>query len=137
MKRACRNKYCGNEAAKGRKECHRCRKKKWAENNPMKYTYANLRTNAKRRKKPFEITFDQFKRFVVQTEYMYGKGKTRKALTIDRIEEEKGYVDGNLQVLENETNIRKYLEWKWNGTKMEFTVITSKVTKSNNDETPF
>lgn len=139
MLRTCKNSYCKNKAAKGRNYCYRCTKRKWAKKNSLKYAYNNLKSNAKRRNKPFDLTFDEFKRFAIKTNYMYGKGKTKNSLTIDRIDEDGGYTLKNIQVLENEKNIQKYLEWKYDeeSRKMKFVTIISKVTNRDENQTPF
>lgn len=82
--------------------------KKWAKNNPMRYTFNNLKQNAKRRGKEFSLTFDQFKEFAIETDYMLGKGRTRTSLHIDRDREEEGYHIDNIKVLENHKNVKKY-----------------------------
>lgn len=40
---------------KNRTICYKCISRKYRENNPIKASYQNLRTNAKRRKKRIQI----------------------------------------------------------------------------------
>ncbi len=42
---------------------------------------------------------------------MAGRGITKNCLHVDRKDETKGYVPGNLQILTNSKNIQKYLTW--------------------------
>jgi hypothetical protein len=84
----------------------------FAERHPEKYAFNNLKQNAKRRGKVFELTFEQFQQFAVETEYMAGKGITKHGLHIDRIDPEKGYLIQNIRVLTNSENVirhRKYM----------------------------
>lgn len=79
----------------------------------MKASYINLRENAKRRKKVFTITFDDFKQFCYQTDYMVGKGRTKNCYSVDRKKEELGYIPGNLQCLTVGQNKKKHLEYDY------------------------
>ena len=85
----------------------------WRLNNPMKHAYNSLKSNAKARGKDFDLTFDQFKKFAVKTDYMNMRGRTGQAYHIDRIHEEEGYTEGNLQTLKNVDNIKKYVAFKY------------------------
>ena len=108
----CKTKYCRNQTKGKRILCAKCASRKWREENPVKASYANLKNNAKRRGKAFEITLEWYKEFAVRTKYIYGKGRTRESLHIDRIDETKGYTEDNLQALENHKNVTKYLRWR-------------------------
>ena len=81
--------------------------------DPVRYSYVSLRNNAKRRGKVFTITLDYFKQFCYATDYLKGKGRTATSYTVDRIDESRGYVAGNLQVLTLTANVRKYLNYDW------------------------
>lgn len=106
----CKTKRCINQAKTGN-FCHKCVKRKFKENNPERYAYDTLKNNAKRRGKEFTITFEYFKRFAKRTSYIAGKGIEKESLHIDRKKEYLGYVPGNLQVLTNSENIKKYLRY--------------------------
>lgn len=104
----CKTKGCrGEERQAG--YCWACVKKNYKERNPERYAFYVLKNNAKRRGKEFTITFDYFKRFAKKHEYMSKKGRTKTGLHIDRKKEHLGYIPGNLQVLENTDNVKKYL----------------------------
>lgn len=72
--------------------------------NPDKAAYYALKYNAKRRNKPFELTFEQFKEFCDTTGYVEGRGKNRDSLTIDRIDRHKGYTVDNIQIMSHFEN---------------------------------
>jgi len=69
---------------------------------------------------------------------MAGKGITKTSFHVDRIDERRGYVPGNLQVLTNTENIKKYLQYSYyeKGKPANFKTITIK--PDNESETyPF
>lgn len=106
--------YCMNVPTprKGKRPllCSCCYKKQWAENNPVKYLYANLRGNAKRRGKVFDISFPDFLAFVTRENYLKRKrGRTATSVSIDRQNNELGYIAGNLEALTIRDN-----SWKRN-----------------------
>ncbi len=59
---------------------------------------------------PFELTFDQFIEFDIQTGYVESKGRDKESLTIDRIESSKGYFVGNIRAITWQDNCAKKLE---------------------------
>ena len=95
----CSTPYCKNDKVKNRTICDKCRMRKYKENHPMEYTYNNLRCNAKRRGKEFKLTFEEFKKFCEENDYMENKGKTANSLSIDRDKNEEGYFLDNMQAL--------------------------------------
>lgn len=108
MSKRCKTKYCGKKASKGSNYCSACRSRRYRANNPIKASYQNLRSNAKRRGKEFDLTFEQFKKFAIETEYIVGKGRSRTSYHIDRKDPEKGYTIDNIRVLENHENVRRH-----------------------------
>lgn len=109
----CETKYCRKQALKGRKICGACKTRRYRENNPMMASYMNLRANAKRRGKEFTITFEDFRQFCYETDYIQGKGRTKDCYSVDRKDETKGYVPGNLQRLTVGQNKKKHLEYDY------------------------
>jgi hypothetical protein len=75
--------------------------------DPLRYSYLNLKHNAKRRGKAFELSFEDFKAFCRETNYLAGKGKTITSYSIDRIDNDKGYVLGNIRILSVSDNAKK------------------------------
>ena len=110
----CETPYCRNEAAPGRRICYKCKTRKYRQSHPIKSAYQALKDNARRRGKAFDLSFEQFKAFVNRTDYMKGKGRHSDSFHVDRIDETKGYTIGNLQVLTNGENVRKYLQFSYN-----------------------
>lgn len=128
------------------KYCTTCDKKNWRKNNPMKYAYQNLLSNAKYRKIFCDLTFEEFKELCHETDYIAGKGKTSTSYSLDRRIEGKtpGYTKSNIQVLplgvnskkENERRKNKQLIYDWeSGT---FTVVSkSKVLENDSEDNLF
>jgi len=108
----CKTDSCTKEAEKGRSLCHACAKRRYVEKHPFKFAYQNLKGNAKRRGKVFDLTFEEFKKFAVETEYWHKRGKKSTSLHIDRKDETLGYTAGNIQPLENCANLKKYRKFK-------------------------
>lgn len=102
---------CGNKAqrkgVKWHKFCSKHRAQRQKETSPARYAYDRLKVNARRRCKVFTISFEYFKTWCEETGYLLMKGRSKKAATIDRIDDSKGYEPGNLQVLTNSDNVRK------------------------------
>ena len=113
---------CGKPAAPGRKLCHACAMRRWRQNNPIKAAYFTLRDNAIRRGKDFSLTFAQFRKFCRGSGYLEGKGRKPECLSIDRIDNSRGYEKGNLAVLTVSMNASKgaYERWDmpWNPPKV-------------------
>lgn len=63
--------------------------------------------NAKRRGKPFTITFAYFCQFAIKCQLMLNKGRTAEAYTVDRIDNSLGYIPGNIQMLPRRDNTIK------------------------------
>jgi heterodisulfide reductase subunit C len=88
--------------------CYKCISRKYRENNPIQSSFQNLKTNAKRRGKEFTLTFNEFKKFAIETNYIFGKGRSKTSFHIDRIDEILGYCITNIQILTNSENTKKY-----------------------------
>lgn len=114
MVRNCETSNCHRDT-KGRKFCANCRKKQSRDRDPVKYAYDNLVSSARKRKIFIDLTFDQFKHFCSHSEYMKGKGKTIGSYNVDRIIEGPlpGYTASNIQCLDKQKNIKKYIEYNW------------------------
>jgi len=108
-------------------QCYAHAKQDYARRHPLRYCFNSLKQNAKRRGKPFDLTFEQFEEFAIRTDYVNKRGTSAQGYTIDRIDPTKGYTADNIQVLTNAQNVRKYarVDAHWNGQQMEFfTVVT-------------
>ena len=84
------------------------RVRQWRSDNPIRSAFLSLKHNAKRRNIEFGISLDEFKAFVVSCKLWDRRGIEKDSYHIDRIEETVGYVSGNLQMITNEQNIKKY-----------------------------
>jgi len=106
---------------------------------PLRYAYYTLLANAKRRGKFFDLTFEQFCRFAVKTEYMMKKGIWRESYHIDRIREDGGYTIDNIQLLTNSDNVKKYLKYYYDeqDRKMIFSTEVAKSCKHTGIDIPF
>lgn len=122
----CQTHYCRNNTRGGRKLCPKCQSRKWREEHPMEAAYLNLKHNSKRRGKVFALSFEEFRSFAIRTGYVRKKGKQAESFHIDRIDESKGYYIGNLQVLTNSQNVKKFLKWSndEHGKPVHFTTAT-------------
>lgn len=107
----CCEKYCRNKCGNKNPRCGKCDRRNRKLKNPLRSAYDVLKSNAKRRGKVFTITFEYFKKFAIRVDYIAKKGVTKYAYHIDRKNEELGYIPGNLQLLTNEKNVKKYLTY--------------------------
>jgi hypothetical protein len=132
----CATTGCRNQRYKHRKLCNACITRNFRKAHPIKASYDILKHNAIRRGKDFELTLEEYEVFVVQTDYIKGKGKKAANLHIDRKDEEKGYSIDNIQILTNSANVKKFLSYFYDHIKgrMEFTTVTTKV---GDIDTPF
>jgi hypothetical protein len=101
----CITEGCNNEAQRQRKICHKCQKRKYREKYPLKYIYDTVKMNAKRRRKEFTLTFDEFKEFCLKTGYDEKKGKSSDSLSIDRINSLRGYAKDNIRAITLSDNV--------------------------------
>ncbi len=95
--------------------CNSCSNRRYRKRNPMRYAFNNLRENSQRRNISFALSFEQFKKFAIKTEYIQNKGTTKESFSIDRVNNNKGYTVDNIQILtvgENASKgIKKIIEW--------------------------
>lgn len=94
----CITKYCRREKKRGPK-CCRCYWRELKEKDPIRYTFYYVKNNAKRRLKEWGISIEEFRKFCVESGYMESKGKQRWSMSIDRINNERGYYLDNIRIL--------------------------------------
>ncbi len=111
--KGCKNKQYIYRGKKHDRFCTKHRRQQGKEANPARYHYDLLKNNAKRRGKEFSISFQYFKSFCEETKYLELKGKGAKNLSIDRDNDELGYVEGNLKVLTLAHNTKKKYVRYW------------------------
>lgn len=90
-----------------RKLCNTCKSEEFFLRYPAKRAFHNLKNNAKRRGKEFNLSYDWFLKFVTDTNYIEKKGREPHSLSIDRIDNSKGYTEDNLQVITFSENASK------------------------------
>ena len=81
--------------------------RRWREHSPLKAAFATLRNNAKRRGIEFTLSLPDFALFCEQTNYLALKGLGPDDMTIDRINNYKGYEAGNIQMLTRRENSKQ------------------------------
>jgi hypothetical protein len=79
----------------------------WRAAQPMRAAYADLRDSAAARGIEFSLSFEDFERFAIASDYLRRKGPFADSLTVDRIDNLQGYVPGNIQALTRAANSRK------------------------------
>jgi hypothetical protein len=105
----CRTKNCRGQITKsGRSHyCSKCRSRRWRDKFPLHYSFKNLRVRAIQRGKEFTLTREQYVEFAVKTDYGRLKGKTSLSLSLDRIDDTRGYTKDNIQAITLRENSRK------------------------------
>lgn len=109
--------------------------KRWRERNPKKYAYLTLKANAKRRKKLFDLTYEDFEKFCYRYKYIGKKGRTAEGYGVDRKREEDGYTLDNMRILKNGNNVKKYKSYDWES-RTGVTVTTIETAEDRKDN-PF
>lgn len=114
----CKTKYCRRKPTTRVDICNTCYSRAWRKAHPYRDAYHNLKSNAKRRGKSFDLTFEEFKTFAIEVQYLFGKGRKKNSYTIHRIDEEQGYSKTNIGMLTNSDNVKAYhryiklLQWR-------------------------
>lgn len=124
----CQTKYCRGTARKYRKKCPKCRSREYKRKHPMKYFYNVSRLNAKRRGHSFDLTFTEYVQLWKSENKRPGNG-----WHIDRIDPNKGYQSGNVQILSGYLNVMKWHE----NDKFMIDFKHIKVRESDESEAPF
>lgn len=108
--RKCAKRGCKKAAGSKKAMCSKHHAREFAKKYPLKYSFNNLRNRARQRRIEFNLTYEQYERFCLETGYDKKKGRRAGSLTIDRIDVTKGYAPGNLQVLTKSDNSAKMHE---------------------------
>lgn len=109
----CHVRYCRKPSRGKRSLCNKHTSQKTRAGNPAKAAYQTLKTNAKRRKKVFTLTFEQFLQFIADTAYLDHKGRERHCYHIDRIDPRGGYTFDNIRTLTCTENTAKGNTERW------------------------
>lgn len=102
----CASRGCLNDARRG-KYCPKCYSRMWRVNNPVGSAYSRLKDHARERGIHFALTRDYWVWWCNDTGYIDKRGVDGDAMTVDRIRDEVGYVDGNIQMLTKRNNSKK------------------------------
>lgn len=98
---------CGKKKLLHSRFCARHLHHWYKTNHPIKFLYANRRSQAQRRGISWNWPFDDFKSFVEESNYLNMKGRRAEAMSLDRINNNLGYQPGNVQVLSFGQNAAK------------------------------
>lgn len=94
--------------------CSSCRSRKTRAADPVRASFIARRNNADRRGKPFTITLEYFREWCIKVNYFrYKRGRAADSYTVDCKINELGYVPGNLQLLTNRDNVKKYITYDY------------------------
>jgi hypothetical protein len=77
-------------------------------------------SSAKKRNLEFDIRFEFFKKFCVRFDYIGRKGRSAESYTIDRVRNDRGYTEDNIQVMKKRDNVIKYFNYDYR-TKRAYT----------------
>lgn len=93
-------------------DCNTCRHRIWRDANPHLAAWYNLRKSAKRRSLDFTVTFERFFSLAMKAGYHPGQYNMRgpETLSCDRIREEEGYHNDNIQFITMRENSEKFRE---------------------------
>jgi hypothetical protein len=89
-------------------KCYKCISRIRRASDRVKAVYYVIKTSAKRRGLEFTLTLEYLRKFCKDHGYIESKGRLRDQMTIDRIDNSKGYTDDNIQVLQKGINSSKY-----------------------------
>lgn len=87
--------------------CHKHYRRKRREIDPVAVRFNNFKGNAKKRRKVFTITLEEFRGFCKRTGYIIESGKRGQNATIDRRCNAHGYHIWNIQILSLTDNCKK------------------------------
>lgn len=103
----CCEAYCRNLRRKDRRRCHMHDTRRKRKAHPFRYAWHNLKGHAKARRIPFRLPFEVFRKFAIATEYLTRTGNHAGAVTVDRINNKRGYDSKNIQPLSRSENAIK------------------------------
>lgn len=123
----CNTPYCRNKHIHNGLYCYSCYDRTKRKNDPIKYAYANLKFNAKRRGKLFTLSLEYVRELCLASGYVevnsYTKAQKDK-LSFERIDNDKGYEVGNVRVITVSENSRiKYLSYLQKVERIEGDII--------------
>lgn len=106
QKSKCKAERCRHDAASAGL-CSKHYSKKWRAENPMRSCFLIRRSNAKRRKKIWTLTYIQFIFFANQTGYLHLTGRRAWQASIDCFDPVVGYTFTNIRSITVSENSQK------------------------------
>lgn len=110
----CREPRCKNPRRFNRKRkrydllvCHKHESRRKRAANRMRAAWQSLKDHAKARGISFRLSFYHFRKFALQTDYLNRTGRNGHCLTVDRINNRRGYYFKNIQPLTRIKNSEK------------------------------
>jgi hypothetical protein len=105
----CKTKFCRGVPSPGAKSplCPKCKHRQFKERNPLRYFWTLLKSRARERGKEFGLSFEVYRKFALQSGYFEHKGKTSGSLSIDRIDNSRGYFEDNIRAITLGENARR------------------------------
>ena len=134
--------------------CHDCSNKHWmsTKEGAIRFRYSMKKSVARRKGIEFDLTLDEYKRLYEkqagrdgytgqQMSFDFGKGRSRKTASLDRIDNKKGYTPGNVVFCRLSTNGKKGnrpLSWLAEQLKFDFSgeVNDASLAKSREETNP-
>ena len=101
----CWVKGCSRASRSDRCLCHMHEMRRWRAKNRRTADYCTLRDHSRARKIPFQITLDYWRGFT--DAFGFYEVKEDEVLTVDRVNQTKGYVEGNIRVVTISVNSYK------------------------------
>lgn len=90
---------CRKPRQKWQRYCHRHQKALWRQTHPIISAWRGIIDRARRKGREFSLTTADFIDFLEETAYMDSKGRWRHCTHMDRKDNTRGYVRGNIQAL--------------------------------------
>jgi cytochrome c oxidase assembly protein Cox11 len=105
----CCVKYCRHRVRSSEKsnKCAKHRSAAFKEKFPLKYYFNILKQTAKRRGLAFTLVYLDYECLCKKTGYDVNRGKTKDSLSIDRVNNKRGYHLDNVQIITLSANSSK------------------------------
>lgn len=108
----CNTKNCYRETKETVAFCAFCRVKKWRENHPVEYTFANIKNRARQRGIAFLLTLEEWREWCERNNYIALRGNGKNDMTVDREYNDVGYQVDNMVMMTRTQNRNKPAKYK-------------------------
>lgn len=104
----CRTKYCRGYVLPSFHSpyCSKCKARRWAKSSPVAYHFNKLKYRALERGHQFGLTVEEYARFWFESGYGERHGKTAQSLSINRLDNRRGYFADNIEAIPLSVNAR-------------------------------